>query len=377
MKKFLDRGNEAFNLITNTRADMQMREILPTIEEWISKEIPVAIATVVSTWGSSPRPAGSVMAVTRDLQIAGSVSAGCVETEVIDQALQVLIEGRPKMLSFGVSDENAWSVGLSCGGRIRVWLESLSHLLSEPSRAAVWQKFFSALGEDKSVVWIAFLQPKYQHYLLYADGTVESASGSLDGHLRKTALHALSVETSQLVTLGEQTVFLQVFPEKPRLLIIGANHIALPLIAYARELGFRTIVIDPRGVFANADRFPVKPDKIYWQWPREALSEINLSEFTYAVLLSHDPKIDDPALEILLDSPVAYIGALGSQRTQAQRLERIRSAGKSAQAVQRIKGPVGLPLGGRSPAEIALSIMAEIIQEKNARKKRSQNSEVK
>jgi len=169
---------------------------------------------------------------------------------------------------------------------------------------------------------------------------------------------------NEQVLLEDEPVFVQVFPPKGRLIIIGAGHISVPLVKFARELDFEVVIIDPRKIFAAADRFPVPPDDLLHQWPQEALPQMDLNEETCAVLLTHDPKIDDPALHLLLNSKARYIGALGSGKTHQKRCERLQEAGFSEAAIERIRGPVGLDIGAGTPAEIALSIIAEIVKVK-------------
>lgn len=296
-----------------------MHDILPFLAA--NEDQRIAIAIVVETWGSSPRPIGSMMAVTSDGRIAGSVSGGCVEGAVIETALRVIQSGQAEELEFKeLSPEDVWAVGLSCGGRIKVLVVPGDHpsMIEARERASARQPFSLQIQE-----------------------TVVSVSEN---------------PTSGLS-----------YPAPERLLIIGGVHIAVPLLSMARELGFETILIEPRSSFADAARFPVPPDRVFAAWPSSVLGhELQVDASTYAVLLTHDPKIDDQALKFLLKSDAAYIGCLGSRTTQAQRRARLAEEGFTEAEIARIHGPVGLAIGAKTPAEIALSIMAEIVQTRRA-----------
>ncbi len=291
------------------------------------------------------------MGVREDGAVVGSVSGGCVEPAVMQSALASLSSHQPIMLDFGsLSDESVWEIGLSCGGRIRIWVQP------EPNLNLVWTEAMERIANDLPTVLVSNLQPVSMSTL---SQTGEGDQWICDsGHFNE----------SQTFKHEGQEHFAQIFPSREKLVIVGAVHIAIPLIKFARELGFETILIDPRAVLASSERFPVPPDLTVVSWPEDALKQVNLTEQTYAVVLTHDPKIDDVALEFLLRSPVAYIGALGSRVTQEKRRLQLSERGFSSQEIARIHGPVGLKIGGRSPEEIALSIMAEIVQVRNARR---------
>jgi xanthine dehydrogenase accessory factor len=206
------------------------------------------------------------------------------------------------------------------------------------------------------------------HLLVYPDGSTVGDFGGATAEGVQAALAAYADRESREVELAGEPVFIQVFPRKDQLLIIGAAHATLALVAFARQLRFETIVIDPRKVFSDASRFSPPPDRLLQEWPQDVLPGLGLNEDTYAVLLTHDPKIDDPALHRLLRSPVAYIGALGSRRTQEKRRERLRKQGFSEEEIGRIHGPVGLDIGAQTPDEIALSVIAEVVRAKNERR---------
>lgn len=320
-----------------------MRDILDEVAGWTESGHRFALAVVTQTWGSSPRPAGSWMAVREDGAVVGSVSGGCVEGAVAEAAAKALTSGQPEWLTFeGLDPEDVWKVGLSCGGRIKV--------LVLPAQAeGVWPQAFRRMLADES-------------FAIVTDGRSVALWPS-EGFDLGEAAAALALEAvrNRSTLERDQWVAISQVP-RPTLLIVGAVHIALPLIGFARELGFRTSVIEPRSRLALAERFASAPDEIEVQWPQLVLDPERLDANTFAVVLTHDPKIDDPALAILIRSKVAYIGALGSRTTQAQRRQRLLAQGFTEQEVDRIRGPVGLPLGAKTPAEIALSIMAEIVQ---------------
>lgn len=284
---------------------------------------PLAIATVISTWGSAPRPRGSHMLVHADGRFEGSVSGGCVESDILATAAEVIAGAPFQRKRYGVADAAAWEVGLPCGGEIEVIVQPVSATGFDP-------ELFDRIAEAR------------------ADG------------------QALTVETNLVTghtTLrdeGSAEVFRNRYDPPRRLLIVGAVQIAQSLAALATTLGIATVVIDPRARFLTAERFPgvVLDDR----WPDEAIEALRPDPATAVVTLSHDIKIDDPALIAALASPAAYVGALGSKRSHAARLERLAAAGVSADALTRIDGPVGLSIGAIGPAEIALSIAAAMVQ---------------
>ncbi len=344
-----------------------MQDIFSDITLWLDDETPFALATVTQTWGSSPRSIGSAMAVTRDMQVVGSVSGGCVETAVIETALEVLKTRVPQILTFGVTNETAWSVGLTCGGKISVFVEPCPAYSKNAGEQEVWQALKKTIKENEPVILLTRLSREhYGHFLVYPDGDFVGHWPRLNTAAVKQALAQYQARESAQILLEGESVFVQVFTRKDRLLIIGAAHISIPLVSFAKALGFEVIVVDPRLVFADEKRFLTAPHQIHTRWPDDVLPEISLNEDTYAVLLTHDPKIDDAALHLLLDSDVRYIGALGSGKTHARRISRLQKAGFSDKQIGRIHGPVGLDIQAKSPGEIALSIIAQIVQIKHA-----------
>ncbi len=345
-----------------------MFDISAQIENWLSQDQTIALATVIQTWGSSPRGVGSCMAVNRQGEMIGSVSGGCVEGAVVETGLQVIKEGIPQLLHFGVSDETAWEVGLACGGHVDVFVRPYDY-----SRFEDWK---NAQKDGKKVAAVMAVRGPYTKLgldvFVHEDGSRFGGLGlELDRWAVECAQAAFTEDSafSQQIPVGSTSsealeFFVHLQTPPPALVVIGGVHIAIPLVALAKTLGYKTVVVDPRQVFANTSRFP-HADRIIAAWPDKALADLGLTASTAVAALTHDPKLDDPALMAALDSQVFYIGALGSKRTQAQRRQRLLDAGVRAELLDRIHGPIGLDLGGRLPEEIALAIMAQIVQARN------------
>lgn len=344
---------------------MNMDDIIDKLDQWRESDQEIAVTTVVETWGSAPRPVGSKMITTMTGGIAGSVSAGCVEGAVIQEAESVMSSGNPRLIEFGVADETAWEVGLACGGKIKVFIEPGFSLDS------VYDTLKRNISKGLPFVTLTFLEGPHEilnkKLLIQADGTSigdlivpEQAQTSL-----QTAMAYLENEKSGTVSLPDgYEVFIEAHPLPPKLIIIGAVHLSEPLITIANSIGFETILIDPREAFATRERFP-HVDHLLQQWPQDVLSDLELDKSAHIVVLTHDPKLDDPALLLSLKSRARYVGALGSRRTNRKRMERLQKAGLSEDQLSRLHAPIGLDLGGRSSSEIAVSIMAEIIQIRN------------
>ena len=293
-----------------------------------------ALATVVETWGSAPRRAGSQLAVSGEGEIEGSVSGGCVEGAVIMEAQDALRDGEHRLLEFGVSDDDAFAVGLACGGTIRVLVEPVGGALP----VDLLEELVAARANRVPLAYEIHLEDGVRR-LLHA------------GHTER-----MRTDRSGFEDDGE--TFVAIHNPPLRLVIVGAVHIAQALVPMARIAGYDPAVIDPREAFASADRFP--ETRLLHDWPDEAVAELGLDARTALVLLTHDPKLDDPALEAALRAECFYIGALGSTRTHAKRVERMREAGHSDDAIGRIHGPVGLDIGAANPAEIAVAILAQM-----------------
>ncbi|MFK8009601.1 MAG: XdhC family protein [Saprospiraceae bacterium] len=342
-----------------------MKDLLKKIQEWKSINKKFAIATVTKTWGSSPRPIGSSMIISEDMEMAGSVSGGCVEGAVVKSALLLLKNGEGKQLSFGVTNDEAWEVGLSCGGKIDVYVEPF--LGTDEKEELIWKKLEDCLENNQGCILMTRLEDgKGQHALILPDGKmIGSNINTLTTALKEEGLRAFQERKNQIVEVEKVKYFAQVFPRKNQMLIIGAAHITVDLVQLAKMYNFQTIVIDPRGIFTNKTQFNIQPDFIFEKYPSEILYQFKLDTYTYAIVLSHDPKIDDNALEILLRSEIGYIGALGSRKTHAKRVSRLLEKGFSEEEIEKIHSPIGMDIKAKTPKEIALSIMGEVIQVKN------------
>lgn len=337
-----------------------MIDLLNQIVKFINEGKKLTVATVIQTWGSGPRPVGSSMIISEDSEMAGSVSGGCVEGAILKAVPKVLKTNTPMRVGFGVTDEEAWAVGLSCGGQIQVFIEPFL-ASSEPK---MWEILRGCLSENRGAVLLTKLNDEAsEHHLVVSD----SADLNLPNQLTENALRAYSERKTQTITLEDGTTwFAQVFPPKMKLVIVGAAHITVDLVHLAQYFGFETIVIDPRGIFAEKTQFLTSPDQLFVDWPAEVLPDMTLDAYTFAVLLTHDPKIDDQALHILLKSDVAYIGALGSKKTHEKRVKRLTNAGFSEAEISRVHAPIGMAISAKSAREIALSIVGELIKVKNA-----------
>ncbi|MET3600652.1 XdhC family protein [Martelella mangrovi] len=316
---------------------------------WSKEGRRVALATVVSTWGSSPRPVASHLAVDEEGRFVGSVSGGCVEGAVIQTAGEVIENGEPRLLKFGVADETAWQVGLACGGTIEVFVERLADAES-----------LSTLVNDASgsdVAALVTLVPEGQHCRLLASGA-ENGDLILDSQEHAGVANAVESSRSGFVDGPSRRLFVEVWEPPLRLIVVGAVHITQYLAPLAVQLGYEVTVIDPRSAFASAERLPEVT--LIDVWPDDAIATLRPDRRTAVVVLTHDPKFDDPALIAALQTPAFYIAALGSRRTHAKRLDRLTSAGCDAAALDRINGPAGLDIGARTPPEIALSVVAEM-----------------
>ncbi|WP_299289029.1 XdhC/CoxI family protein [uncultured Tateyamaria sp.] len=303
---------------------------------WVRAGQGAAIATVIETWGSAPRRAGAQMVVSGAGDMMGSVSGGCVEGAVVVEAMDALEDGAPRLLEYGVSDGDAFAVGLACGGTIKVLVEPVGAAMPEQ----MLQDLVASRAARTPVAYVVDL---------------DTWARRLDtsGHDSRFAADRTGVDE-------DGRTFVAIHNPPLRLAVVGAVHIAQALVAMARMAGYDPVVIDPREAFGSAARFP--GERVIDDWPDEALAEVGLDTRTALVLLTHDPKLDDPALHLALNSGAFYIGALGSRRTHAKRVERLEDAGFAPEQVARIKGPVGLNIGAASPAEIAVSILAQMIE---------------
>lgn len=325
--------------------------IIPTALDWLGQGRSVALATVIETWGSSPQPVGSKLLVDSDGNFQGSVSGGCVEAQVIEEAAEAIADGKPRTVSFGIEDGTAWQVGLACGGSIRILIEPLD------TPADSLQELTDDFRSRRPAALVTEL----------ATGARTLVHGALEAgpELAEALTDAFRRDKSGLVQARSGETFIDVFNPPLRLVIVGAVHIAQSLLPLAEGLDYDVTIIDPRGAFATAARFGKA--KLCREWPDEALPKLGIDGNTALVALSHDPKLDDPALLCALRSDALYVGALGSKKTHAKRVERLVAAGLPAEAVERIHAPIGLDIGAEGPAEIALSIIAEIVEVKRGK----------
>jgi xanthine dehydrogenase accessory factor len=326
-------------------------KIIPAALDWLAEGRPVALVTVIETWGSSPQPVGAKLLADADGNFQGSVSGGCVEASVVTEAAQVIADKRPRTVSFGVEDGTAWNVGLACGGNIRILIEPLA------PHAGIYRDLLGDLRARRPAALITELATGARRLVH------DAAAAGAD--LAPALAQAFRSDKSRLVATPGGEAFIDVFNPPLKLIVLGAVHIAQSLLHLAEPLGFDVTIVDPRHAFAVDARFAGA--KLCRDWPDEALPKLGIDGRTALVALSHDPKLDDPALIEALKSGALYVGALGSKKTHAKRIERLLEAGVPAEAIERIHAPIGLDIGAEGPAEIALSIIAEIVAAKRGR----------
>ena len=336
-----------------------MLDILDTMNRWLATEQQVALATVVKTWGSAPRREGSKMGVTAEMAMIGSVSGGCVEGAVVEEAMAGLQDGVPRLLHFGVADDTAWEVGLTCGGSIDVFVEPVDRR---------WWDAVAALAEaDRFGVTITIVEGDRigEKVLLdAADEPIYRTPGLSDEDVAAMKAVANVSSKSGLTAMGEARVMVDLQVERPHLILIGGAHVAIPLQSMAAQVGFRVSIVDPRAAFASAERFPDVANILH-SYPDVALPQLGLDRSTYLAVLTHDPKIDDKALTTALPANIPYIGVLSSGRTHKQRVARLKDAGVSDELIAQIRTPIGIDIGAGTPEEIAVCILAEIIAVRN------------
>jgi xanthine dehydrogenase accessory factor len=350
-----------------------MRDLLPTLREWSENDPLVAVATVVGTSGSTPRPIGARLLVSRDGRMAGSVSGGCLEAAVVLEA-QATIEGDapPRLLHYGISDEMGWAVGLSCGGEVDIFVETLESDGSDPVIEAVR----AAIETSRPVALLTALDGEQA-----GSRAAATAGGGLVGSLgAASAATTIAAARPRLASglpgveeIAGTRVFVDPIVPAPQLVVIGAVHIAIPLVTMAVAAGFTVSVVDPRTAFNNAERIP-NADRLVAAWPDEAMPGFDLGPRDAAVCLAHDPKFEDPALTALLRTETGYIGAIGSRGTHAKRVVRLHEAGFDDAEIARIHSPVGLNLGAATPEEIAIAILAEIVAVRRGRNEGSMSA---
>ena len=314
---------------------LEFDNLLQVAAQWHEKGIGAAIATVVETWGSAPRRVGAQLIVSGDGHMEGSVSGGCVEGAVVLEAIDSLKDGKTRVLEYGVSDDEAFAVGLACGGKMRVLVEPVGKQMPHE----LLKELVYAIARDQSVIYEINIKTMQRRlvYNEYDDRIRKDRSGFKD----------------------DEITFLNVYSPKLKIDIVGAVHIAQALVPIAKVAGFSPRIIDPRESFANSERFG--SIEISNEFPDVALTKAKPNYRTAVILLTHDPKLDDPALHIALKSEAFYIGALGSKKTHKQRKDRLKNAGFTQKQIDRIHGPIGLNIGASSPEEIAISIISEVI----------------
>ncbi len=347
-----------------------MRDILDPITKWWEADETFGLATVVQTFSSAPREPGAAMAVSADGEVVGSVSGGCVEGAVYELAAEVRATGQPVLRRYGISDDDAFAVGLTCGGIIDIFVESASRerfaelrevgeavRLGVPVAIATVIEGPGDIGARR-VIWEGER----------ATGTL-GAGDRLDQAVDDDARGMLAQGQTGVRRYGpdgerrrdELGIFVQSFAPAPRMLVFGAIDFAAAVARAGKFLGYRVTVCDARPVFATASRFP-EADEVITDWPHRYLSGIRTDKRTVICVLTHDPKFDVPLLEVALRQPAAYIGAMGSRRTHEDRLARLRDAGLTEPELARLRSPIGLDLGARTPEETAIAIAAELIQ---------------
>jgi xanthine dehydrogenase accessory factor len=356
-----------------------MKELLDTLTTWADDGTAgsdIGRAVVVRTFGSAPRPEGANLLYAKDGRIAGSVSGGCVEGAAAEEIDRSRATGHARVIRYGISDEQAWDVGLACGGTIDVLVEPVAPAaVIEAARGSMGagghgSAVITPLPVDSPPADFGAHQPgdgapPAAELVVNDDGRLTGTLGTpeLDAELVAAAQTALKRGLSRTVELGGRSLFIEVFPVRPRLVVVGGVEVARSLVRLAHELGFETVVVDGRAAFATRERFP-EVDRLVVGWPDEVADEIGLGPNDAVAVLSHDVKFDEPAIVEALRRGCRYVGAVGSRKTQSDRHERLLEAGVSEAELGRLRGPVGLDLGGRAPAETALAILAEIVAER-------------
>jgi len=331
-----------------------MRELLEQYDVWRAEGHEVGRAVVIRTYGSSPRQAGSVLLVADDGRMVGSVSGGCIEGAAARAVLESRERRHSRVIRYGVTNEQAWDVGLACGGTIDV-------LIQPDVPAAAVTAARDPLAGATSVLGTTLVTPLPEDTPEDLTDAVPATREASDAAaLEQLRGDALDAGRSQTAHIEDRHVFIEAFPVPPRLVVVGATEVARSLVGLAKALGYERVVIDARTAFATRERFP-DVEQLLTDWPDEAFAKIDLGPNDAVAILSHDPKFDEPAIVEALKRGARYVGAIGSRRTQADRRRRLLEAGLTDDQLGQIRGPIGLDLGGREPAETALAILAEIV----------------
>jgi len=336
-----------------------VKQIAEELLAWRARGDRLAIATVVRVSGSAPRPLGATLLAAPGTRIAGSVSNGCVEADVYEAAMSASESGAARVIRYGISDEFAFTVGLSCGGQIDVLVEAVNEL---HGRAA------EAIHAGRSAVLASVIAPEGRAgtRAAWIDGERVEGSDPALLPLMAQARDALREGVSRIVR-GEEEVLLNVAGTPPLLAIVGASDVAMALARIGHGLGYRIVVADPREALASRDRFPAA-DELVSAWPKEALGRLALDAAAAVVILTHDEKFDHPALVAALRSGAGYVGAIGSRRTNEQRFAWLRTQGFGDVDIERLHAPIGLDIGATGAEEMALAILAEIVAVRRARR---------
>jgi len=344
-----------------------MKELLDTLDVWRAEGVPFGRAVVVRTFGSAPRPEGAVLLGAADGRLAGSVSGGCVEGAAFERIEEARRTERSLVIRYGISDEEAWDVGLACGGTIDVLVEPFVRDLAVDAARRQGMAVVTPLPADSPPATFGAHEPgsgapPAEPIVVATDGSLSGSAGApeVDATIAAAAIDALNRGTSRTIEVGERSFFVEAFPARPRLVVVGAVEVARALVRIARELGYETIVVDGRASFATEARFP-DVDRLIVGWPDEVADEIGLGPADAVAVLTHDVKFDEPAIVEALRRGCRYVGAVGSRKTQGDRRARLLDAGVTPEELARLRGPIGLDLGGRSPAETALAIMSEVV----------------
>lgn len=343
-----------------------MDEILKVLRQWVKEDGQAILAIVVEQKGPAPRRVGAKMAIRSDMQFTGSVSGGCVEGDVIHLSKNVLLTGLPVNKEYGISDDQAWSVGLACGGQIRILIQPV---MAKKTGFGVTDDLLGCLEKShengEKTCWVTTISSeRCGETCLVANGKViyptDKVPDWLSGDLLRRIIDDEAQAQIEIVNLENKEIFLDWYTQQDRMIVVGGVHIAIPLITMAKMLGYSTIMIDPRRMFATPERFR-DVDRLINKWPVDGFVEIDLSKDDFLVILSHDDKLDIPALAQGLRKKCKYIGMLSSQTTRNRRFESMRVEGFSDQELEKVHAPIGLDIGSSTPEEIALSILAEII----------------
>ena len=354
--------------------DDVMRDLLETLDAWQAEGVGAGRAVVVRTFGSAPRPEGAVLLVADDGRLIGSVSGGCVEGAAAEEIGTARRTGNARVIRYGISDEEAWDVGLACGGTIDVLVQPVM----PATVAAAATDLVGPRGRSLAVVTplppdapsAEFGPHQPGHGAPPAEPIVVGAAGEIlegttgdagiDAELAGAAARILYDGLSRTVEVAGRSFFVEAFPVRPRLVIVGAVEVARSLVRYARELGYETVIVDGRAAFATPERFP-DVDRIEVAWPDDAFETLDVGPNDAVAILSHDPKFDEPAIVEGVRRGCRYVGAVGSRKTQGDRRVRLAQAGLTEAQIDSVRGPIGLDLGGKDPAETALAIISEIV----------------